>query len=344
METMRAAIFSEHGGPEVLRVAELADPEPGPGEVRIRVRASSLNHLDLWTRRGLPFAIPLPHVGGSDIAGDVDSVGPGAEGVPVGIRVVVDPSLHWDWYDGSRRGEKLAAMPFQVIGEHRHGGLAEYAIVPAANLLELPEGFPFETAAAAGLVFATAWSALLTRGGLQPGEWVLITGGSGGVGTAAVQLAGLVGARVIAVTSGSENAERLEALGAEAVIDRTRGDFGKNLREVTAPRGVDLILDAVGAPFWKALVRSLRPGGRIVTIGATAGPEVTTDLRHVFWKRLSILGSTMSSPADFVSAMNLVFSGDVGPVVDRILRLESVADGHRALEDGRVFGKVVVRV
>jgi len=341
---VRAAIFSEHGGPEVIRIEDVERPRPGPGEVLVRVSASSLNHLDLWARRGLPFEIPMPHIGGSDIVGVVEEVGPGSLAVPEGTRVVVDPSLNWEWYEGLRRGQGWGGDPFGVIGEHTQGGFAEYVTVPAANLLELPEGFPFETAAAAGLVFATAWSALITRGGLRPGERVIITGASGGVGTAAVQLATRMGAGVLAVTSGAGNAERLLGLGVHQVLDRTDGDFAAMLKEATRRDPVDLVLDSVGATFWPSLVRSLRPGGRLVCIGATAGPTAEVDLRHLFWKRLSLLGSTMSSPGDFVAAMRLVFRGEVGPVVDRILRLESLAEGHQALEAGEVFGKIVIRV
>ncbi len=340
---MQAMIFARHGGPEVLELAELPLPEPGPGEVRLRVRASSLNHLDLWVRRGLPFPIPLPHVGGADIAGEVDACGPGVEGIPAGLRVAVDPSLHFEWYDGARRGAHLAPPPFGIIGEHTRGGLAEYAVVPAANLVELPEGVAWEDAAAAGLVFATAWSALFTRGKLLPGERVLVTAASGGVGTAAIQLARNAGAEVLAVTSGEERVQRVLGLGADLVVDREAGSLGSQLRDVV-PEGVDLVLDSVGGAFWGPLVRVLRPGGRLVTVGSTAGHEASLDLRHVFWKRLSLLGSTMASPADFARAMNAVFSGAVAPVIDRVLPLARVAEGHRALEAGEVFGKVAIRV
>jgi NADPH:quinone reductase-like Zn-dependent oxidoreductase len=341
---MRAGVFAEHGGPEVIRIEELPDPIPGPGEVRLRVRAAALNHLDLWARRGLAGPIRFPHVGGADFAGEVESLGPGVSGVPVGIRVVADPSLHWAPFVAPPRGKDLESPRFEVIGEHRPGGFAEYVVVPAENLLQLPDDVTFESAAASALVFTTAWGALIRQGGLLPGERVLVTGASGGVSTAAIQLARRAGATVFAVTSGEENARRVRELGAGVVIDRLEGDFGALLKEATAPEGIDLALDSVGAPLWGGLVRCLRPGGRLVTYGATAGPKVETDLRPVFWKRLSIIGSTMAGPADFAAVMRLVFSGQLSPVIDRVLPLEELATGHRLLEEGRVFGKVVFRV
>ncbi|MEX0935427.1 MAG: zinc-binding dehydrogenase [Gemmatimonadota bacterium] len=339
---MRAAIFSEHGGPEVLRIADVDVPEPGPGEVRIRVRASALNHLDLWVRRGLPIETTMPHIGGSDIAGRVEAVGPGVEGVPEGTRVVVDPVLGWEWVEGVERGEDFPAPRFRLIGEHTQGGFAEYAVVPAANLLQVPDEVSFETAAAAGLVFVTAWRALVTRGGVRAGESVLVTGGSGGVATAAIQIAARSGARVCVLTSGKENAERVRELGAEVVLDRTEGSIAEVLEDGLGKATIDLALDSVGEPAWDGLIRVLKVRGRLVSIGATAGPKPGIDLRHVFWKQLSILGSTMGSPAEFRQVMRLVFRGAFRPVVDAILPLEQVEEAHRRLEAGDVFGKLVL--
>jgi NADPH:quinone reductase-like Zn-dependent oxidoreductase len=339
---LKAALFHEHGAPEVIRVEEIPSPEPGPGQVRLRVRASSLNHLDLWVRRGLPIRIPMPHIGGSDISGEVDAVGPGVTGVAPGTRVVVDPSLEWDWYQGVRRGPDLPSPRFQVLGEHTQGGFAEYAVVPADNLLQLPDDVAFETAAAASLVFVTAWRALMTRAGLRAGERVLITGGSGGVSTAAVQLARHAGATVFVLTSGAESCRRLEALGAHVALDRTSGEVGDLVRQATGREGVDVVLDSVGEAVWDTLIRALAPAGRLVTYGATTGPKAVTDLRHVFWKQLSILGSTMGSPGEFHAVMRLVFQGAVAPVVHSTVPLEGVGDAHALLEGGGVFGKVVV--
>jgi NADPH:quinone reductase-like Zn-dependent oxidoreductase len=338
---MRAALFSEHGGPEVVRIDEVRTPEPGPGEVRVAVQASSMNHLDLWVRRGLPIETTMPHIGGSDIVGVVDAVGPGVEDV-VGTRVVVDPSLDYDSYEGRPRGPSFDDPPLRLIGEHTDGGHAEHTVVPADNCLEVPDGFPAERAAAAGLVFVTAWRALLTRGRLRPGERVLVTGGSGGVGTAAVQIARRAGAEVHAVTSGPENRRRLEALGADAVYDRLAGDWAGPLREATGGRGVDVAFDAVGQAVWESCLRSLAVGGRLVTSGATTGAAGKTEIRHVFWKQLSILGSTMGTPAEFREVMGLVFAGRLEPVVHEVVPLEEARRAHELMEEGDVFGKLVI--
>ncbi len=341
---MRAAIFDEHGGPGVLRVEEVETPEPGQGEVRVEVRAASLNHLDLWVRRGLPIETTMPHIGGSDIAGVVDAVGPGAGGVGVGTRVVVDPSLDYDWYDGTNRGPAFQERELRLLGEHTQGGFAEYAVVPAENLVEVPEGVEFETAAAAGLVFVTAWHALLGRGGLRPGERVLVTGASGGVSTAAVQIARLAGAEVYAVTSGPENVERVGDLGAQRVYDRLDDPgWPKSLWSDTGKRGVDLVLDSVGGDLFGSLVRSLAVGGRLVIYGATTGPSVESDLRLVFWRQLSILGSTMGSPAEYREVMAEVFAGRLRPVIHSVLPLDRIRKAHELLEQGEVFGKIVIR-
>lgn len=339
---MKAAIFEEHGAPDVIRTAEIPDPEPGPGEVRVRVRASSLNHLDLWARRGDRVSVPLPHVGGSDIAGEVDRLGPGVEGVRTGTRVVVDPTLDWEWVEGVRRGSDLPNPHFRVIGEHTWGGFAQWVVVPTQNLLQLPEHVPWRTAAATSLVGVTAWRGLVSRGALRAGDRVLVTGGSGGVATVAVQIARRAGARVFVLTSGPENCRRLEALGAHVALDRLAGDVKQTVRAATAPRGVDLVLDGVGEPLWGVLFRALAPGGRLVSYGATGGAVAQTDLRYVYWKQLSILGTTMGTPAEFRQAMEMVFQGAVEPVIDSVVGLDGVRDAHRRLEEGGVFGKIVV--
>lgn len=339
---MRAAFFRKHGPPSVMEVGELPQPRPGAGEVAVRVGATSLNHLDLWVRRGLPISIPLPHVGGSDVAGTVVATGVGVEGVVPGTRVVVDPSLHYEWYTAPRAGTGLPDARFQVVGEHVWGGMAEFAVVPAANLLSLPDDVSFQTAAGAALVAVTAYRALFTRGGLRPGERVLISGGSGGVSTLAIQMARAAGAQLFVITSGQENAGRAEALGAHVVLDRTTGKVADLVRDAVGPEGVDLAVDSVGEALWGTLIRALRPGGRLVTYGATAGPRADTDLRHVFWKQLSIIGSTMGDANDFRRAMSMIFSRQVEPVVQEVLPLEEIRRAHELLESGRVFGKLVL--
>jgi NADPH:quinone reductase-like Zn-dependent oxidoreductase len=341
-KTMRAAVFSEFGGPEVVEIRKVPLPEPAAGEVRVKVAAAAMNHLDLWVRRGLPIETPMPHIGGADIAGTVDAVGPGTESVPIGTRVIVDPSLGYDWYDGQDRGESFGEPPFRLMGEHTQGGFAEYAVVPAQNLLEVPEGVDFAVAAAGGLVFVTAWRALLTRGALKPGERVLITGASGGVGTAAVQIAAKAGAKVYAVTSGADKVRMTREMGASVVYDRTSVDFSREVWRDTAKRGVHLVLDTVGESVWANCLRALAPGGRLVTSGATTGSRGVTEIRLVFWKQLSILGSTMGTPAEFRQVMRMVFDGALRPVIHETLPLAETRRAHELLEGGKVFGKLVV--
>ena len=333
---MRAAVFSEHGGPDVVRIEDVPAPAPGPGEVRVRVRASSLNHLDLWVRRGLTGETPMPHIGGADAAGEVEAVGSGVDAAWVGARVVVDPALDYDWYEtgGARR--------FRVLGEHTQGAFAELCVVPAANLVRLPPHVSYDVAAAAGLVAVTAWHGLVTRGGVRAGETVLITGASGGVATMAVLIARLLGARVLAVTSGPENVARVRGLGADVVYDRLEADYARAAWADTGKRGVHLVLDSVGQALWPGNLRVLAPGGRLVTYGATTGRNAETDLAQVFWKQLSILGTTMGSPDDFRAVMAHVFEGRLVPVIQEIVPLEQARRAHDLLERGEVFGKLVL--
>lgn len=341
-ETMRAALFSEYGDPDVVSVGTVPVPEPGPGEVRIQVKAASMNHLDLWIRRGLPIDHPMPHIGGSDMAGVVEALGPGVEGVALGTRVVVDPSLGYGWYDGQGRGPSFDEPSFRILGEHTQGGFAEYAVAPAANLLEIPEDVSFETAAAAGLVFVTAWRGLMNRGRLRAGERVLITGGSGGVSTAAIQIARLAGAEVYVVTSGADNVQRVLELGAHVAYDRTKVDFSREVWRDTGKEGVHVVLDAVGEVLWEPCLRALSVGGRLVTYGATTGARGSTEIRLVFWKQLDVLGSTMGTPAEFREVMRLVFRGKLEPVIHRVLPLSEARRAHELLEEGEVFGKLVL--
>ncbi len=339
---MRAAVFHRHGDPEVIGIESLPDPEPGPGETRIRVEASSLNHLDLWIRRGLPIRIPMPHIGGSDIAGRVERVGAGVAEDWLGRRVVVDPSLHYDWYERARMpGDRTP--PLEIIGEHTQGGFAEFTLAPAANLVEIPDHIASEEAAAGALAGVTAWHGLFTRGGLQPGERLLVTGASGGVSTMAIQYAAAAGAEIFAVTSSAAAVERIRALGAHHVYDRNAaGDWPKELYRDTARRGVDLCLDSVGEAIWPDLVRALAVGGRLVCFGATTGARVNLDLQRLFWRKLTVMGSTMGTPADFRRAMQAIFSGAARPPIHATLPLEEVRQAHELLEEGRVFGKIVI--
>jgi len=340
---MRAALFQVHGGPEVLELGQLPDPSPGPGQVVVEVRAVALNHLDLWVRSGIPgLKLSLPHVGGSEVAGVVAELGCGVEDWCEGDRVVVNPSLWCGRCEWCARGEHPLCRRFRVLGEHAWGGTAERVAVAARNLYPLPVTARFEEAAAAPLVFQTAWRALITRARLRPGETVLITGASGGVSTAAIQIARLAGASVFALTSGAENVRRASELGAHRAIDRLSEDFVQVIREETEGRFLDVILDSVGEALWNACVRCLARGGRLVTYGGTTGAVVGLDVRHVFWKQLEIIGTTMGTRGEFERTMDLLFAGRLRPVVDVVWPLERIRDAHRRLESGEGFGKIVL--
>lgn len=340
---MRAAIFDEHGGPDVVGVREVETPEPGPGEVRIRVGASGMNHLDLWVRRGLPIETTMPHIGGSDIAGTVDALGAETSGWQGGERVVVNPSLWCGECEWCRAGEEPLCVDYRILGEHTQGGFAEYVTVPARNLYRIPDEVTFETAAAAPLAFLTAWRGLVGRGRVREGDSVLITGASGGVATAAIQIAKLRGARVHAVTS-APWVDRVRELGADAVYDRTDAgvDYAKEIWRATEKRGVDVVFDAVGEATFKQNVRVLAKAGRMVVYGATTGPRGEVDLRLLFWRQLEILGTTMSNQAEFRAVMDRVFAGELQPVVDVAWPLERAREAHERLEEGGAFGNIVL--
>ena len=340
---MKAAFFRRHGGPEVLEVGEAPEPVVTPGHVVVRVKAVSLNHLDIWTRRGIPgLDLEMPHIGGSDAAGVVDSVGSGVEGWTEGDRVVINAGLFCGICDFCQAGDEALCRRFRVLGEHVRGAAAELVRVPATNLFRIPEDLPFEAAAAAPLVFQTAWRALKTRGRLREDETLLVTGASGGVATAGVQIGRYLGARVLAITSGPENVKRIEELGADLGIDRLTEDLDARIREAVAGRGVDVVLDSVGEALWKTISRALGPDGRIVVYGATTGAKVPLHLSHVFWKQLSVIGSTMSSRAEFEEVMALVADGTLEPVLDDVLPLDQIREAHERLEAGNVFGKLVL--
>lgn len=340
---MQAVFFERHGGPEEIRVGDLPRPSPGAGEVLLEVRAVALNHLDLWTRRGLPgLELELPHVGGSDLAGVIAEVGPDVEDWEVGARVCVNPGLWCDRCERCAAGEHPLCPDFKILGEHVRGGMAEFAAVPARNLYPVPEGVPFEVAAAAPLVFQTAWRALMTRARLLPDETILVTGASGGVSTAAIRIALRRGAWVYAVTSGRRNVERIRDMGATVVIDRLEEDFSRRVWSETRKRGVDVVIDGVGEAMWPGCLRALAAGGRMVAYGATTGPGAEVDIRRLFWKQHSILGSTMATHAEFEEVMALVMSGELEPVIDEIWPLARAREAHERLERGDVFGKLVL--
>jgi NADPH:quinone reductase-like Zn-dependent oxidoreductase len=339
---MKAAIFSEYGGPEVVRIEEVPTPEPGPGEVLVRVRAAAMNHLDLWVRRGIGIETTMPHIGGTDIAGTIEALGPGVEGRAVGERVVVNPSLYCGRCEFCIRGEHSLCVEYRILGEHTNGGFAEFVAVPATGAYPIPDSMPFEEAAALPISYQTAWRALVTRAALKPGEDVLVIGASGGTAVASIQVAKLMGARVFAVTRGAQSVSRVRDVGADVVYDRDKVDFSREVYRDTGKRGVDVVVENVGEATWQGSVRALARNGRLVTYGATAGPKATTDLRLVFWKQLQIIGTTMASRAEFEAMLRVAVQGGFKPVIDTVMPLTEAAAAHERLEAGEQFGKIVL--
>ena len=345
MPTMLAVWIERHGGPEVLQFGELPRPEPGPGEVLVRLKAAALNHLDLWVRRGWPgLKLTYPHILGADGAGVVAQVGPGVTDWREGDRVVINPNIGCGecWY--CLAGYDNRCERWQLLGETRSGTYAQYVVVPARNLYRLPEGFDEHQAAAAALVFQTAWHSLITRGGLQAGEHVLIVGASGGVNTASIQIAKLAGCTVYVVGSNAQKLDLARRLGADYLIDRSQHPkWHREVLRLTQGRGVDVVVDNVGTTFPLSF-KAAAKGGRILTVGNTGGPVFEIDNRYVFSKHLSIIGSTMSPQSDFRTVMDLVFAGRLKPVVDRTFPLEEARAAHEYLEAGRQLGKVTLAI
>jgi zinc-binding alcohol dehydrogenase/oxidoreductase len=324
---VKAVRIHEDGAPDVLRYEDVDDPLPGPGEVLIRLRAASLNHLDIWLRRGLP-SVPKPRILGADGAGVVAALGDGADVFEEGARVLVNPGLD----DGAR-----------IVGEHMDGTHAELIAIPVDYVHPIPDELSFEEAAAFPLVFATAYRMLLTKARLAEGEWVLIWGIGAGVATAALVIAKAQGARVIVTSRSDEKLARARELGADGVL-ATEDDVSDEVKRITEGRGVDVVVEHVGEATWKASLQAARPGGRIAVCGATSGPNPPANLHRVFWKQLEIYGSTMGTREDFAGAYELVASGRAKPIVDRVFPLSEVAAAHEYLESGRQFGKVVLSI
>lgn len=339
---MRAALFHEHGGPEVMRIEEVEPPALPPGHVRVSVRAAALNHLDLWVRRGLPINTRLPHIGGSDVAGVVAETAADVDGWPEGARVLINPILFCGQCEWCERGDEPLCRTFGIRGEHTSGGFAEEVVVPAHALHTIPDTLSFQVAAALPVSYQTAWRALIHRARVRAGESVLVLGASGGTAIAALQVARLAGARVFAVTSGPENVERVRALGADVVYNRLAGDYSRAVWQDSGKRGVDVVVENVGEATWRSSLRSLAPGGRLVTYGATTGPKAETDLRILFWRQLQLIGSTMASRSQFREMLSVALSGALDPVIDRVMPLDEARAAHERLEAGEAFGKIVL--
>ncbi|HYU07181.1 MAG TPA: zinc-binding dehydrogenase [Thermoplasmata archaeon] len=339
-------VVPTYGGPEVLElVPDYPDPVPGPDQVVVRVHATSLNHLDLFVREGIPtLKLALPHILGSDAAGDIAEVGSDITDLEVGDRVVVNPGISCGRCEYCLKGEDSECVDYKILGEHLPGAYAEKVAVPARNVLKIPTDMDFAPAAAAPLAFMTAWRMLITRAKVRPGEDVLILGAGSGVSTAAIQVAKLAGCTVFTTSSSDAKLEKAKALGADVLVNYATMPWSKAVWELTGKRGVDVIVDHVGQATFKDSVRTLRKGGRIVVPGATTGPMLELDARYLFWRQLSVLGSTMANQREFEEVLKLVFMGRLKPVVDRVFLLAQARQAHEYLAKGEQFGKVVLAI
>ncbi len=341
---MKAITMRAHGGPEVLNLEQLPDLVPRPGWAVVRVRAVALNHLDVWVRQGWPgLMLSFPHVPGSDVAGVVESLGPGAEGWKPGDEVLVSPGLSCGRCRECLSGRDNLCRGFSILGEHVSGGCAEQVAVPLVNLLRKPKALSFEEAACIPLVFLTAWHALVVRAGLRHGETLLVHAGGSGVGSAGIQIAKLLGARVIATAGTDAKCEKALALGADQAVNYEKEDFLAAVRKLTGRRGADVVFEHVGKKTWERSLLAAATGGRVVTVGATTGYDPLTDLRHVFYRQLSILGSTMGSKGELFDILRFVEEGKLRPVLDRVMPLEEAARAQMLLSERAQFGKIVLK-
>ncbi len=342
---MRAVAITEHGGLDKLQLMDLPTPVPGRGDVLINVKAVSLNRLDIWVREGLPgLKLPMPFVLGSDVAGVIAEVGPDVQGLKPGQRVTINPG----WWDTTCeyciRGEHSLCVNFKIFGEHLPGGYAEYTCVPARNVLPIPDDYKFEEIVAAPLAFLTAWRALITRARVRAGEDVVVLGAGSGVSTAAIQIAKRAGARVFATSSSDGKLDKARGLGADVLSNYNKQEWEREVFAITGKRGADIVVDSVGEATWLKSIRALCKGGRLVTYGATTGPNPKEEIRQIFWKQLEIIGTTMSNQGEFLDVMKLVFKRELKPVVDVVMPLEQARDAHARLARNEQFGKIVLTV
>ncbi len=342
---MNAIVYTAHGGPEVLSYADVPQPAVGPHDVLVRVKAVALNHLDLWIRQGLPrLKVTFPHIPGADVAGVVERIGDRVTTAHVGDPVVIAPGISCGVCQFCVAGEDNSCRTYSILGEHRHGGYAEFVAVPETNILPKPSRLTFEEAAAVPLVFLTAWNMLVTNARLRSGEDVLIWGAGSGVGSAGIQIAKLFSARVIAVAGDAWKLEKARGLGADVGIDHREQNVLEEVRRLTGKRGVDVVFDHVGAATWQTSVQALARGGRLVTCGATTGAEAVTDLRYIFGRRLSVHGTWMGARRELYEVMTLVERGVLNPVVHQVFPLAEAATAQHVMERSQHFGKLVLTV
>ncbi len=340
---MKAVVFDEHGGPEVLKIGEVPEPEPGPDEVVLTVNAAALNHLDIWVRKGIPgLKLAMPHVPGSDGAGVVSKIGRKVKGLIEGDRVTVNPGLSCGACEFCKLGEESLCVEFKILGEHVQGTCAEFVKVPARNLYKIPASLGFEEAAAAPLASLTAWRMLVSRAGLKQGQDVLINGAGSGVSVAAIQIAKNIGARVFVTSRSDEKLEKAKKLGADVLINLTKERFDEVVWRETKKRGVDVVLDHIGPATWPQNFRSLARDGKMVVCGATSGPKAEVDIRSLYWRQFSIIGSTMSSRKEFEAVMDLVAQGKLKAVIHKVMPMSETRIAHEIMEKGEQFGKLVL--
>jgi NADPH:quinone reductase-like Zn-dependent oxidoreductase len=343
---LKAVYLHTHGGPDVLEYGEIEKPEPSNGEVLVRISAAALNRADIFTRIGWPgLKLTYPHILGADGAGEVSAIGENVSNFKIGDRVVINSNIGCGKCSICLSGKDNLCREWHLLGETLPGTYAEYVVVPAKNLLIIPEGFAYQAAASAGLVYLTAWHSLVTKGNVQPHESVLVVGASGGANTASIQVAKCIGATVYVVGSNENKLALAKSLGADYLIDRSKEDnWSSTIYKLTNKQGVDVIVDNVGAGTMPLSMRAARKGGRILTVGNTAGPKFEIDNRYIFGKHLSIIGSTMGTISDFKQVMGLVFKGRLKPVIDRSFPLQEAAEAHKRLEAGEQMGKITLEI
>lgn len=342
---MKAVVFHQHGGPEQLQYQNMPDPQVGPGDVLIRVKACALNHLDLWVRQGIPaYQIPLPHISGSDVAGTVESVGEGVTGLQAGTRVFISPGLSCWQCRHCLAGRDNLCPSYGLVGAKTHGGYAEFVTVPWRNVLPIPGSLTFEQAAAFPLVGVTAAHMLFALANVRAGEVVLIMGAGSGVGSMAIQLAKLAGARVITTVGMDSKVLPAKNLGADDVILHSQENLVKRITTFTNGRGVDVVIEHIGPRVWEACLASLAKGGRLITCGATTGGDVTLNLRALFSRQLALTGSYMGTRAELVTVADLMGQGRLRPVIDRVYPLRDARAAQDLMLSRNFFGKIVLTV
>ncbi|MSQ77212.1 MAG: alcohol dehydrogenase [Nitrospiraceae bacterium] len=342
---MKAVVFHEHGGPEKLKYEDRPDPQIKPDEVLVRVKACALNHLDIWIRQGIPaYQIPLPHISGCDVAGQIERVGSQVWGVKVGQKVFVSPGLNCGNCDECKVGHDNLCPSFGVFGAKTDGGYAEFVAVPGTNVIAIPGSLTFEQAAAFPLVSVTAWHMVVTLGWLRHGETALIMGAGSGVGSMAIQIAKYIGAKVITTVGSEEKVKKALVIGADEVINHATDDMAKRVFELTGGQGVDVVIEHIGPQVWDQCLKSLAKGGRLVTCGATTGAKAEIDLRYLYSRHLTLKGSYLGTKAELLEAAKLVGAGKLTPVIDRVYPLQEARAAQEQMLSRKLFGKLVLTV